>query len=86
MARTPISGSAGSLKVKLRSHFFSLYNKANLLPTSGTPTLLKFLISRTKPWVPLHTFHCFSLNLSKSIANQVCNVHTHQDNGLIGQI
>ena len=55
MARTPISRSSWSLKVKLQSRFFSLYNKANLLP-----------ISRTKPWVPLHKFHCFSLSFSWS--------------------
>ena len=39
MARTPISRSSRSLEVKLRSCFFSLYNKASLLPISRTPDL-----------------------------------------------
>ena len=71
-----------SLEVKLRSRFFSLYNKANLLPISRTSYLSEFSISRTKPRVPLHTFHCFSLSISRSLdckytlANQACNKHT----------
>ena len=47
--------------------FFSLYNKANLLPISRTPDLSKFSISRTKGWVRLHKFHCFSLSISRSL-------------------
>ena len=35
-----------------------------------TPDLSKFSISQTKPWVPLHSFHCFSaLSLKVLIAN-----------------
>ena len=81
-----------SLVVKLRSHFFSLYNKANLLPIYQTTDLSKFSISQTKPWAPLHKFHCFSLSISRSldclytlaIIKRVINTHwayRYLDNG-----
>ena len=92
MARTPISRSSRSLEVKLRSRFFSLYNKENLLLISQTLDLSKFSISRTKPWAPLHKFNCFSLSISPSpdcyftLSNQACIKHTdwayrYLDNG-----
>ena len=83
--------SSRSLEVKLRSRFFSLYNKANLLPMSRTPDLSKFSISQLSPgsrYTLFIVFHSQSLEVlianTRSPIKRVINTHwayRYLDNG-----
>lgn len=67
------------LKVKSWSQIFFYITISKFILNLSNCNLSKFLISRSKIWVPLHIFYCFSLLITWSCG---C-VHTHPTKHII---